>query len=83
MRVCAGRWSFKQVAAAAGISPRLVSAYERGTKPLSRETLDELGAAMGLSPEAVDIAMIGGEILHRGTTGRGSYDALPALPFEE
>jgi transcriptional regulator with XRE-family HTH domain len=69
LRVGAGCWSFKQVAAAAGISPRLVSAYERGAEPLSRATLDELGAAMGFPPEVVDDALVVGEVLYRSRAG--------------
>ena len=65
----AGDWSFKQVAAAAGISPRLVSAYERGAMPFSRDTLDEIGVAMGYTLEQIDLALVVGEQLHRHMAG--------------
>lgn len=68
----AGDWSFKQVAAAVRISPRLVSAYERGAVPFSRDTLDEIGAAMGYRQEQIDLAVVVGEQLHRHGAGRQS-----------
>src|SRR5436305_1244222 len=75
LRVGVGGWSFKQVAAAAGISPRLVSAYERGAEPLSRERLDGIAAAMGFSPEEVELALRTGEVLDRSRSG-----AAQAMP---
>jgi len=67
-----GGWSLKQVATAARISPRRVSAYERGAEPLSRQMLDKLGAAMGYTQEQIDLAVVVGESLHRHGAGHQS-----------
>ena len=47
-------WSQGELAAALGISSNLISDYERGHKPLSRERLDQLAATLGLPRDAVD-----------------------------
>lgn len=50
-----GGWSKKRLAAELGIrDDRLISRYERGEKPLSREGLDRLVAPLGHPCEAVD-----------------------------
>jgi transcriptional regulator with XRE-family HTH domain len=51
-------WTEKDLARALGIRrPVLISEYERGTKELSRERLEELLAVMGLPPETIDAAL--------------------------
>ena len=47
-------WRQGELAAALGISSNLISDYERGHKPLSRERLDQLAATLGLPRDAVD-----------------------------
>lgn len=48
-------WSKKQLAATLGFADeKQFSRYERGEKPLSRENLDSLAAALGYSPETLD-----------------------------
>jgi transcriptional regulator with XRE-family HTH domain len=53
----ASGWSEEELARALGITPALISAYERGTKKLSRERLEELVAVMDIPPEAIDAAL--------------------------
>jgi transcriptional regulator with XRE-family HTH domain len=53
LRVALG-WSQGELAAALGISSNLISDYERGHKPLSRERLEQLAATLGLPRDAVD-----------------------------
>ena len=53
LRVIHG-WGQKELAEAAGISPTLISGYERGYKTLLRDRLETLTAAMGLHPSAID-----------------------------
>lgn len=50
-------WSQADLGEAAGISPNLISEYERGGKTLSRERLEHLIAYMGLPPEAIDATL--------------------------
>src|SRR5947209_7076649 len=50
-------WGQKELAAAAGTTPGMVSDYERGQKNLSREKLEELVRALGLPPEAIGDAL--------------------------
>jgi tetratricopeptide (TPR) repeat protein len=50
----AGGWTEAELAQALGISPDLLSKYEKGRKPLRRERLEELLAEMDVPPEAVD-----------------------------
>jgi transcriptional regulator with XRE-family HTH domain len=48
-------WSKKRLAAELGIADdRLISRYERGEKPLSRENLNRMAACLGYPREAVD-----------------------------
>jgi len=50
-------WSQKDLADAAGLHPNLLSDYERGRKPLSRERLEPLVQVLGLPVETIDIAL--------------------------
>src|SRR4051812_29453391 len=66
-------WSETDLATAAGFSsPSLISDYERGTKELSRERLEELLALMGVPVEAIDAALY--------TLPIASQQASPILP---
>jgi transcriptional regulator with XRE-family HTH domain len=48
-------WPTKRLADALGLADeRLVARYERGDKPISRESLDRMAALLGYPPEAVD-----------------------------
>ncbi len=51
------KWSQAQLAAAAGVSPKLISEYERGGKTLTRQRLEFLIALMGLPPERIDATL--------------------------
>jgi transcriptional regulator with XRE-family HTH domain len=50
-------WSQRDLGEAAGISPNLLSDYERGRKPLSRPRLERLVATMGLAAGTIDTAL--------------------------
>jgi transcriptional regulator with XRE-family HTH domain len=50
-------WSQADLGAAAGISPNLLSEYERGRKTLSRDRLEHLVAFLGLPPEVIDATL--------------------------
>jgi transcriptional regulator with XRE-family HTH domain len=54
----AGGWSEAELAQALEISPDLISKYEKGRKPLSRERLEELLAVMDVPPEAMDACLL-------------------------
>ena len=57
LRSAAG-WSKSQLARALGLADEsLISAYERGAKPLNREQLDSLVEALGHPPEVVDVLL--------------------------
>jgi tetratricopeptide (TPR) repeat protein len=60
----ASGWRSKDVAAAAGITPSTLSAYETGDQNLTRERLDELAEAMGLGPAKVVRAILAAELVH-------------------
>src|SRR5262245_21819278 len=47
-------WSQKELAAASGVPRNLLSDYERGRKPLSRERLEMLVSVMGRTPEFLE-----------------------------
>lgn len=49
-------WSQKELAAASGIQGNLLSDYERGRKPLSRERLELLVVTMGLTAHEIEQA---------------------------
>jgi transcriptional regulator with XRE-family HTH domain len=50
-------WSQRDLGEAAGISPNLLSDYERGRKPLSRPRLEKIVATMGLAAGTIDTAL--------------------------
>jgi len=50
-------WSQTDLGEAAGISPNLLSDYERGRKPLSRPRLERIIATMGLGAGTIDRAL--------------------------
>jgi tetratricopeptide (TPR) repeat protein len=50
-------WSQTELGEAAGISPNLLSDYERGRKTLSRQRLERLVATMGLPTGTIDAAL--------------------------
>ena len=56
LRIAAG-WSSPQLAGALGLNKSLISAYERGAKPLTRGQLEALIAPLGYLPEAVDVLL--------------------------
>jgi tetratricopeptide (TPR) repeat protein len=60
----ANGWRSKDVAAAAGITPSTLSAYETGEQTLTRERLDELAEAMGAGPDKVVRAIVAAELVH-------------------
>lgn len=47
-------WPQNELAAVLGCGPSLLSDYEAGRKPLSRERLDEITAVLGVPPGAVE-----------------------------
>lgn len=49
-------WSQKELAEAAGVQSNLLSDYERGRKPLSRERLELLVVTMGLTAQEIEQA---------------------------
>ncbi|HEX6902962.1 MAG TPA: helix-turn-helix transcriptional regulator [Thermoanaerobaculia bacterium] len=55
LRVTHG-WNQKELAQASGVQGNLLSDYERGRKPLSRERLEMLASAMGLTAESIEQA---------------------------
>ncbi len=75
LRVALG-WSQGELAAALGISSNLISDYERGHKPLSRERLDQLAATLGLPRDAVD-DVLGWVDKVWGKSGTAVYPAPP------
>ena len=50
-------WSEEELGRALNIKPVLISRYERGSKTLSRERLEQLLDVMGVPPEAIDGAL--------------------------
>jgi len=50
-------WSEEDLGRALDIKPVLISRYERGSKTLSRERLEQLLDVMGVPPEAIDGAL--------------------------
>ena len=58
----ASGWSGEELARTLGIQSALISGYERGSKTLSRERLEELLAPLGIPPEAIDSALYSLEV---------------------
>ncbi len=50
-------WNQGELARAAGVQPNMISDFERGHRPLSRDKLKELARVMGLPPESIDWAL--------------------------
>ena len=58
-------WSMARLARALEFADEsLISAYERGAKPLSRERLEFLIDPLGYPPEAVDVFLFAYELIH-------------------
>jgi transcriptional regulator with XRE-family HTH domain len=70
----ANGWSEEELARALGIKPVLISRYERGSKKLYRERLEELLAVMGVPPESIDGALY--------TLGVGLTSEDPGSPVD-
>jgi tetratricopeptide (TPR) repeat protein len=51
-------WTGRDLAAASGISAKMISLYERGTRTLSRERLETLVGAMGFDGAAVNLCLL-------------------------
>lgn len=51
-------WTGSDLASASGISVKMISLYERGTRTLSRERLETLVGAMGLDSAAIDLFLL-------------------------
>ncbi|MBW8879562.1 MAG: helix-turn-helix transcriptional regulator, partial [Acidobacteria bacterium] len=66
LRTSAG-WSKSRLAQALGLADEsLISAYERGAKPLTREKLDSLVEPLGHPPEAVDLFLFFYDLIFPG-----------------
>lgn len=50
-------WSQKELSEATGIAANLLSDYENGRKPLSRERLEPIVAALGFPPRMIDTTL--------------------------
>lgn len=59
-------WTAKELAAAAGVSPSTISAYETGDLVLSRERLEELARWMGQEPEEVERSVFAASLVLPG-----------------
>ncbi len=77
LRLAAG-WSEAELAQALGISPGLISKYEKGRKTLSRERLEELLAVMDVPPEAVDACLYALEVAFPREVPGSPVDPSPA-----
>lgn len=51
-------WTGQELATAAGTSDKVISRYESGLRPPSRERLEALAAAMGYGIEAIDLVLL-------------------------
>jgi transcriptional regulator with XRE-family HTH domain len=67
-------WSEEELGRALNIKPVLISRYERGSKTLSRERLEQLLAVMGVPPESIDGALY--------TLGVGPAFESPGSPVD-
>src|SRR4051794_18465463 len=65
-------WSQTDLGEAAGISPNLLSDYERGRKPLSRPRLERIVATMGLAAGTIDTALEFLREIRAASAGPGS-----------
>jgi transcriptional regulator with XRE-family HTH domain len=74
----AGGWSEAELAHALGVSPDLISKYEKGRKVLSRPRLEELLAAVDLPPEAVDACIYALEVAYPKEQPGSPVDPSPA-----
>ncbi len=63
LRTAAG-WNGPQLARALGVNKSLISAYETGKKPLTREQLEALIAPLGHPPDAVDVFLRAHGLIH-------------------
>ena len=52
-------WTAQDLAAATGVSPKMISVYEIGRKAPSRERVEKMAAAMGYGVEAIDLVLLG------------------------
>jgi transcriptional regulator with XRE-family HTH domain len=72
-------WSETDLAVAAGFSsPSLVSEYEKGSKELSRERLEELLALMGVPAEAIDAYLFARQVASPQESLGSPVDPSPA-----
>jgi tetratricopeptide (TPR) repeat protein len=76
-RFAAG-WSEEELARALGVKPVLISGYERGSKKLSRERLEELLAVMGVPSEAADASLYALELALPAESAGSPVDPTPA-----
>jgi len=75
----ASGWSEEELGRALGVTPALISRYERGTKKLSRERLEELLAVIGVPPEAIDATLYALDLsLAPESLPSSPYDLTPA-----
>ena len=56
--------SMNELARVLGLSSSLISVYERGKKPLSRERLESVVASLGYPPDAVDVFLFAHGLIH-------------------
>src|SRR5215207_2945365 len=69
-------WTGQELAAAAGTSDQMISSYESGRRPPSRERLKALAAAMGYGTEAIDLVLLA----LKGATGGAEPPRAPVDP---
>jgi transcriptional regulator with XRE-family HTH domain len=75
-------WSQTDLGEAAGISPNLLSDYERGRKPLSRPRLEKIVATMGLAAGTIDTALEFLRQVRAASAGPGSPSDEQRLRIE-
>ncbi len=73
----AGGWTEAELAHDSGISPDLISKYEKGRKPLSRERLEGLLAPMDVPPEALDAYLYAHGVAFPGDSPGSPVDPSP------
>jgi transcriptional regulator with XRE-family HTH domain len=74
----ASGWTDEELARALEIQPALISAYERGRKPLSRERLEGLLAVMAVPPEAIEAALLAHSLAFPPEDQEGSSPVDPS-----